>query len=762
MPNYQPFLISEFKTGLNTLLKPWIRPADAFEPLTNAYVYRGILKKRNGSTKFGNQLAEKKPVMGIMQFVNETTSAIKLVIATTQNAYLYNPGTTPDGGTFTLLDKIGGLNSIFWKGTTVAVSTVYPGLKTFWPYLVPNSVVITLYDSTGTAKATANHTTGVWVFGGTGDIEAVTAEDFVTGVFSLKIKTAYVDATLGIEATTLPLPLGAGSYFTGDITSFFNWTNWQATSNITAISPSYLYMVNGVDPVTIFDGTYLARPILYIDSTYRVNNKYIMTALDVKTYANRLLLFRPTTTANPTDPNNQDIAYSAQYSPFNFVNDVAGNGGVVSAATGDRIMSSEFLRDNLIVAFSNSTWSFQVTGLKDPPFIFRKLNISKSTQCPYASVAYDERVTNLGNTGFFGTDGYNFQRVDMPIIDYYETEISQKYFNQDYSLRYDNLNQTWMFYPSITNKNAKTYGAPGSDKTLVYNFLEETYATYTNSFPMTCIGFFYVPEGTTWADLNVPVQDYWENTQVAWNSYSFQSSGRLLLGGDDSGNIYHLDNPIAEKDGENGTTPTSFNVDIKTTRWNPFMQTGQKTQFGYIDIYYNFASVDPANPIQVTLNFFVDNSNEVAAKRTLTFDGRRSTAFDKIATGTGAAAYTGAIVGAFIIPGTFEVSVVTSSGIEAFTDNGSGVLVGDLGDVGSIVYKTGAWTLTFLGGRTVAAGVAINADYEYNDVDGYNWKRIYCNLMGEFIQIQIDPSEDAPFEILGFILWARPAGRLTQ
>lgn len=667
MPYYQPFLISEFKTGFHTLLKPWIRPADAFEPLINAYVYRGILKKRNGSTIFGDQLADKKPVMGIMQFVNETTSEIKLVVASTQSAYLYNPGTTPDGGTFTLLDKIGGANSFFWQGTTVVAPATQPGLKTFWQNLVPNSVIITFYEKDGTTViGTANHTTGVWVFTGAG-ITAIPAENFVTGVFSITLGGAHTDAKLGIVATTLPTALG--SYFTGDITSFFNWTNWQPTSNITAISPSYLYMVNGVDPVTIFDGTYLARPVLYTDITYSVHNYHISTALDVKTYANRLLLLRPTTTANPTDPNNQDIAYSGQYNPFNFVNDVAGNGGIVSAATGDRIISSEFLRDNLIVAFSNSTWSFQITGLKDPPFIFRRLNISKSTQCPYASVAYDERVTNLGNTGFFATDGYNFQRIDMPIIDYYETEMSQKYFNQDYALRYDNLNQTWMFFPSVTNDNDTKYGAPGSDKALIYNFLEDTYATYTNSFPMTCMGFFYVPEGTTWADLNIPIQDWWKNTQPAWNSYSFQSSGRLLLGGDDKGNIYHLDNPDAEKDGENGSNPTSFNVDIKTTRWNPFMQTGQKTQFGYIDIYYNIASVDPANPIQVTLNFYVDNSNKIADQRTLTFDGPKGS--------------------------------------------------------------------------------------------DYHWKRIYCNLTGEFIQIKIDPSEDAPFEILGFILWARPAGRLT-
>ena len=38
------------QTGLYDYLQPWIRPQDAFEPLVNAYIYRGVLQKRNGST----------------------------------------------------------------------------------------------------------------------------------------------------------------------------------------------------------------------------------------------------------------------------------------------------------------------------------------------------------------------------------------------------------------------------------------------------------------------------------------------------------------------------------------------------------------------------------------------------------------------------------------------------------------------------------------------------------------------------------------
>jgi hypothetical protein len=675
MAGYQPFLISEFKTGLYNYLQPWIRPQDAFEPLVNAYVYRGVLQKRNGSTVFGNQLADTNPVMGIMQYQNESSGGIQLIVATTENAYVYAPGSTTDTGTFSLLTNIGGSNSIFWENAVTGATSALPAvgtISTFWQNLVPSSVTITAYNNGTVASPTippsvvgvvsddgsGGFSGGSGIFsGGSGTI------DYVSGAvsFTVTIGSSY-NLTLSIQAQT------TGAYFSGNISNFFNWTNWQPTSSITALAASNLYMTNNNDPVTIFDGTNLSRPIFYIDSTY---DSYIETALDVKTYNNRLLLIRPTIFGE-SNAANQDIYFSASFNPFNFIGDVAGNGGAVSAATGDQLISADFLRDNLIVSFTNSTWTFQNSGISANPFIFRRINSTKSIKCPYASVSYDERVTNLGSTGFLGCDGVNVQRFDINIIDYYETQISQQYFSQDYGIRYDNLNQTWMFYPSVACKNLPVAGvAPGSDETLVYNFLENTWATYENSFPMTCMGFFNATSGITWADLDVAGVDIWENMDQTWNSYGTQTTSPILLGGDTNGNVYHLDNPMAVRDGESTVADSgvSFPVTITTTRWNPFMQLGQKTQFGYIDIYYSVSSVNPATPIQLTLDFYVSNSDESAATRTLTLDG------------------------------------------------------------------------------------PANAEFA--------WKRVYCNLIGEFIQMTIDPSEDAAFKILGFVLWARPAGRLT-
>lgn len=632
---YQPFPIMEFKTGINSYLQPWIRPSDAFEPLTNAYIYRGIITKRSGFSQFGNTLDDGNPVMGIMQYQDGNTGDISLVVASTRNLYLYSSGTD----------------------------------------------------------------------------------------------------TFDVLTTDL---------FTGDITNFFNYTNWQAISGAT----SYMYLANGEDPITRFDGSATVdQPSLAIDEETPTATT-ITSALDVKVYKNRLLAIRPGLSTGGIQ--GQSIYWSASLDPSNFLTNTIGNGGFLAAPTGDIIQSAEFLRDILIVFFSNSTWSFRYTGNDFSPFRWDKLNVSKSTNAPYASVQYDERVTSIGKTGLIACDGVNVQRYDIPIIDYYETNFSQPYIAQSFSQRYDNLNQSWTLYVS-SDRNTTTFPlvdsiAPGSNQALVYNFLENTWATYKFNIPLTCMGTFFSEEDKTWEDLDQP----WSSADFSWNAYYVQSDFPVLLAGDTSGNIWHMDDSSAISDsqvavfdeiidvGDGGTsysgtvatppiltgtfsatdgtetfisdedgiltgdlggsgsidytsgafvlnfnsavpsltditgnylTGTEIELDILSTRWNPIVSQGQKIQFGYIDIYYYVSSVDEENPISVTLDFYVDNSSDAATTRTLTLDG--------------------------------------TTGSE------------------------------------------------------YTFKRIYVNLIGQFIQMRIDPDVNSLMKFNGFILWVRPAGRLT-
>ncbi len=481
----------------------------------------------------------------------------------------------------------------------------------------------------------------------------------------------YVDQTSGtnflLVATTVHLYqyvdpnyiVVAGITFTGTISNFFNFTNWQPNSG----GPSYLFMSNNVDPVTFWDGTAATQPTLTVDGA----GTTISTCLDLKIYKQRILYIRPTL-AGGGNPGvaNQAIYWSAQRNPTGTRVDIAGQGGFAEAPTSDIIQSSEFVRDDLIVFFSNSTWILSYTGYDQNPFVWVKLNASKSNNTPYGTIDYDDRCTSIGKTGLIASDAVYCDRYDIPIIDYYETNFSQTYFSQTFAQRYDNLQQGWMLYVSNQNTFPLVGNvAPGSDQALIYNFLENSWATYTWSIPLTCLGTFFADSGATWASL----QQSWEDTPVSWNSYSGQKGALILLAGDTTGHIYKMDDSTSLTDNGNPIIPQ-----VVSTQWNPIMELGQKVQFGHIDIYYTLPQGNPANPISVTLEFMLDNSDDASATRTLTLDG------------------------------------------------------------------------------------PINATA--------NWKRIYINLVGQFISMRIRENpisavSDPFFKFLGFILWVRPSGRLT-
>lgn len=636
MGQLQPYPITEFKSGIITYQKPWMRPQDAWEPLVNAYVYRGSVSKRNGYTTFGNRLADHNPVMGIIQRINQSTSETNLLVASTQNLYKYNTG----ANTFDAITSVSASN--FWQGT--ATGTI--NIPTFWPNLTPGTVSIT----DGVTTITDN---GVGGFGGlpAGIFDAGTTINYTTGVFHVVFVGTTAGKSLSITATST-------NYFTGNNTQFFNYVNWQPTDPATFLqSSSYTIMVNGKDPVTYYDGTNLTRPILYVDSA---KTNYITTAQDIEVYSNSLMLMRPNLFSQ-TNSLNQTICYSFPFNAFNFVNDIAGNGGQVTVATGDIYRSHEILRNAIILFFSNSTWILQYTAIPSFPFKVDRLSVNKRNNCPYASVAYDERCTSLGSTGFIACDGVNVQRYDIPIVDFFETEISEQYYNQVFSQRYDNLNQTWMLYVSNGTSNPVIgSGAPGADKALIYNHVENTWATYTWSIPMSCMGTYFVQTGLTWAQLT----QQWQNTPAAWNSYQKQKLAPILLMGDVSGNVYLMDDDTAITD--NGDL---IPIDMVSARWNPSILKGEKSQFAHIDFYYSLDAFQPVSPVTLTLTFYIDDSENQALVQTLTLDGPLQST--------------------------------------------------------------------------------------------YNWKRIYCNLIGQFLRVEISSGEEDFFEILGLVIWAGSAGRLT-
>ncbi len=52
MKEYQKFAISNFRTGFDEMVEPWLLPRDAYQSMINAHLYRGILEKIKGYNLF--------------------------------------------------------------------------------------------------------------------------------------------------------------------------------------------------------------------------------------------------------------------------------------------------------------------------------------------------------------------------------------------------------------------------------------------------------------------------------------------------------------------------------------------------------------------------------------------------------------------------------------------------------------------------------------------------------------------------------------
>ena len=722
--SFSPFLISEFKTGLFNYLQPWIRPVEAFDPLTNAYIYRGTLNKRPGYTIFGrikyrdNNIAlgsggknyngtilthpiaigslvisdgietftdngdgtltrspvaggtnlinyttgvwsvqfnsavaantniyaiyspnASRPIMGIKTWSSEADGSRKLLAFDTRRVSLYNTSTN-------VFDPLDTISQVLWVGdnatTTITFTTGWAAVTPYTNVFAPFSVSITDGTSTITDDGSSNLTTaGNFAAGGT--------VNYATGVVKL-VFTAPTTKTITMTVRLM------GDYFSGTSSNFFNATNWLAPTYY-ASNPGVLYSTNNVDPITTFDGTNLARPPFPITQAHNISfTNDIDYCLDVDVYKNRLLIQRPTLIGS-SNPDAQSIRWSAINSPTNLVADVTGNGGELSAPTDDFMQSSEFLRDQLIVLFGNSTWSFRFTGSDFAPFRFDKINNTKSTSAPYGTIDYDERVTAMGSKGLIACDGVNVQRYDDAVIDQF-LDINQNRFAQCYALRFDTINQTWMLYPSASTDSSL------SSKALIYNFIENTWATYDLS--LSCLGLYYETSDATWVSFGPASANptTWNQAEFAWNSYLLQDLAPILLAGSQTGGFVYQMNDGDSDHPVSNTTAVAIDSSITSSRWNPFSQQGQKVQFGYIDFYYEIN-----DECTLDLTFFVDNSEAPATTRTLTLDG------------------------------------------------------------------------------------PVNSDV--------TWKRVYINVVGEFLRMNIKNNQTQGFKILGLVLWAAPSGRLT-
>lgn len=609
-------------------------------------------------------------IMGITQWNNETDNTFDLVVEDCRRASVYDvtgqkfdPICDVEETLFVLPDATSPQN--FDNGST--------GVFPTFGLIAPLSITLTLLDpTTGLVVTGAGGTTtddGAGGIVGTAYFVAgatVSFVDYYTGQFKIRVRNGTQNLAQGM-AINVTFKL-QNDYFTGDQSNFFNWTNWEPATSLIVATPAttedptqyergFLYLTNNKDPITLYRNKILSRPAFALrQAVLGIGKNEILRALDVKTFASRLLIVRPTTTISDGNPDPQSIRWSAQFQPTNTVADIPGSGGELSAATSDWIQSTKFLKDYIVVNMQRSVWHFRFTGSAFAPFQFFKANSTKNTNAPYGSIEFDDQVTAMGTKGLIYDDGTSVDRYDLKIFDQFET-INATSFQQCFGQRFDALNQSWMLYPDAeTNETL-------SNKVLLYNYVEDSWAVF--NMPLSCLGFGFGVRDMTWEDFAVgsiatPDGLTWEQADEAWNSYLEQKESLRLLGGDFNGKVLQLNDGPTD-------AGTQIKMNILTKKYNPFAgEMGIKAQFGYLDVYYTVNK-----DVQLTFNFFIDNN---------------------------------------------AASIAFSRSI-------------------------------FLTGTSNAA---------------YGWQRIFINVQTAQIQWQIVDNGLTGFRILGQILWASSAGRITE
>ncbi len=564
------------------------------------------------------------PIMGIKTFLNETNDTNVLIVLDTRRASYWDTGTKS-------FVPIATIQQYFYQFPNPNALVATPTVTLQWTNIAPYSVTVKTFTAAGVLIDTVtdvptNSTTGTFTAAGNISGGAI---NYTTGTVSITFTAPPAVQTLVQITASLQ-----GDYFSGDNTNFFNSVNWSP-----AETTGYLYLTNNVDFITRFDGTQLSRPAfatigtganvqvtLIAPSTVLlpyINS--ISKALDVKVYKNRLLFFRPTLTTD-FEPHSQGVFYSALNQPLNFVSDITGNGGDLELPTGDWIMSTQLLRDGIILFMNNSTWFFRFTANAFDPFRADQLNSSKSTNAPYGSTVYDITATSMGAKGLIETDGVGVQRYDLNVIDLFE-QINQTFFGQCFAQRYDSLNHTWMLYPTFGS------GLTTSDSALIYNFLESTWAIFNfnlgnivRSDParrntLSCLGLSFTTDDLNWSDFAAgsgsDVQGLsWEQYPYPWFFNLVQNLAPALLAGDQNGFVYICNDGPTDNPGPNGSGNNGIQTIIQTKRMNPFVPLGSKARFGYLDVYYEVNAA-----ITISMKFNSNNSGNAVQVYSFNLDG---------------------------------------------------------------------------------------------------------------------------------------------
>jgi len=511
----QRFLIgfNNDQSGLQTNYKPWLIADNAFSLLKNAYVFRGRLRKRFGSTLMGPTQLNSRLRMELTPAALVVTTPINLAIGQqfSIGSDIFTVQTITVGQflltTSAVTAQVTAVNQVTFSAIA---STVY-----FYPALPVMG--ITQYE--------------------TGNIN-----DEPTIAWDTRFAYQFdesINAWVRIA--------GGTSTWTGTNSDFFWATNYYGTTEDINLLWATNYVVadrirywdNAASPTTPATGTWAipANNFKYGAGT----NDIVQTARIVLPFKNRLILLNTVEGAAPGNTFAQRCRYSGAESPLAtnaWRQDIPGNGNFVDAATQEAIITAQFIKDRLIVYFERSTWELVYTGNQVFPFVWQKINTELGAESTFSQVPFDKAVLGIGNVGIHACSGTSVERIDAKIPELvFQIHNEAAGIQRVAGIRDYNSELVYWAFPF----RRRSTGFPFPNQVLVYNYTNNSWALNDDSF--TAFGFWQTNDSTpeiTWAEAT----STWQSTNSAWGSAANVVKFRTVVAGNQEGYVVRLDRDI--------------------------------------------------------------------------------------------------------------------------------------------------------------------------------------------------------------------------
>jgi hypothetical protein len=561
---FDRFLIAPVDTGLVKNVPPWLIPDEAFDYMQNAYVFRGRIRKRYGSSLMGvtqynsrlrSSLSSGGPGVGITDGSGDAVGNVLTILA--------------DAG---LTLSIGQSFSIGMQQYIIISNT--PGVQPMLATMGSGTFNISTGDYTITGGPV---TTAIYFYPGLP----------VMGIDQYEVNAVNDHPTYAFDTRYAYLFSGGGwdrsgtAIWHGTNLNYFWVANWQGVTgtqvlfvtNFNATTPA---VGPNDDPIWYFDGTTWtaaagANAFYFMPAGGApMTGKFISTARIIVAFKNRLVLLN--TIENNGSGTTTAYTNRARYcfygSPFavnawyeknqqDSAGNVAAGGGYVDASSEEQIISAEFIKDRLIVYFERSTWEFVYTGNQILPFIWQKINTELGSQSTFSTVPFDKDVLTIGQTGVHACNGSNVRRIDDDI----PNTIFEFQLENNATLRTAGIRDYYtelVYWTYVDDLEEPTQQYP--NQILVYNYKNGAWAR--NDDCVTVFGYFEQSTDLTWAS-SAPL--IWEQANFSWNSNVSQAQHRQILMGTPEGFVIVLNEEVSRNAPSMQITNIAYNADTSLT-----------------------------------------------------------------------------------------------------------------------------------------------------------------------------------------------------